>query len=78
MPGSMLKIQEQEILIKDYKCEVKTETTKKKQRVNRESYMILTLRLLMSYIYIYMKRIFLMFLDHTQRRTTVGRTPLDE
>ena len=38
----------------------------------------LTLRLLMSYIYIYMERIFLMFLDHTQRRTTVGRTPLDE
>ena len=36
----------------------------------------LTLRLLMSYIY--MERIFLMFLDHTQRRTTVGRTPLDE
>ena len=29
------------------------------------------------YIYIYMERIFLMFLDHT-RRTTVGRTPLDE
>ena len=25
-----------------------------------------------------MERIFLMFLDHTQRRTTVGRTPLDE
>jgi len=25
-----------------------------------------------------MDRIFLMFLDHTQRRTTVGRTPLDE
>ena len=43
---------------------------------------ILTLRLLMSYIYIYiyiyMERLFLMFLDHTQRRTTVGRTPLDE
>ena len=38
----------------------------------------LTLRLLMSYIYTYMERIFLMFLDHTQRRTTVGRTPLDE
>jgi len=38
----------------------------------------LTLRLLMSYIYIYMKHLFLMFLDHTQRRTTVGRTPLDE
>jgi len=36
----------------------------------------LTIRLLMSYIY--MERLFLMFLDHTQRRTTVGRTPLDE
>ena len=36
----------------------------------------LTLRLLMSYIY--MEHPFLMFLDHTQRRTTVGRTPLDE
>ena len=42
----------------------------------------LTLGLLMSYIYIYiyiyMEGLFLMFLDHTQRRTTVGRTPLDE
>ena len=42
----------------------------------------LTLRLLKSYIhiyiYIYMERLFLMFLDHTQRRTTVGRTPLGE
>jgi len=38
----------------------------------------LSLRLLMSYIYIYMERIFLMFLDHTQRRSTVGRTPLEE
>ena len=28
--------------------------------------------------YIYMEHLFLMFLDHTQRRTTVGRTPLDE
>ena len=37
---------------------------------------ILTLRLLMSYIY--MEHPFLMFLDHTRRRTTVGRTPLDE
>ena len=41
-----------------------------------------TLRRLMSYIYIYiyiyMERPFLMFLDHTQRRSTVGRTPLDE
>ena len=38
----------------------------------------LTLRLIMSYIYIYTERLFLMFLDHTQRRTTVGRTPLYE
>jgi len=36
----------------------------------------LTLRLLMSFIY--MEHLFLMFLDHTQRRSTVGRTPLDE
>ena len=36
----------------------------------------LTLRVLMSYIY--MEHPFLMFLDHTQRRSTVGRTPLDE
>ena len=36
----------------------------------------LTLRVLMSYIY--MEHPFLMFLDHTQRRNTVGRTPLDE
>ena len=36
----------------------------------------LTLRLLMSYIY--MEHLFLMFLDHTRRRTTVGRAPLDE
>ena len=44
------------------------------------SYAMLTLRLLMSYIYIYiyMEHLFLMFLDHTQRRSTVGRTPLDE
>ena len=39
-------------------------------------YEILTLRRLMSYVY--MAHPFLMFLDHTQRRTTVGRTPLDE
>jgi len=25
-----------------------------------------------------MERLFLMFLDHTRRRSTVGRTPLDE
>ena len=36
----------------------------------------LTSRRLMSYIY--MEHPFLMFLDHTQRRSTVGRTPLDE
>jgi len=36
----------------------------------------LTLRLQMSYIY--MEHPFLMFLDHTQRRSTVGRTHLDE
>ena len=36
----------------------------------------LTLRRLMSCIY--MEHPFLMFLDHTQRRSTVGRTPLDE
>ena len=36
----------------------------------------LSLRRLMSYIY--MEHPFLMFLDHTQRRSTVGRTPLDE
>jgi len=36
----------------------------------------LTLRLLMSYIH--MEHLLLMFLDHTQRRSTVGRTPLDE
>jgi len=36
----------------------------------------LNLRLLMSHIY--MERLFLMVLDHTQRRSTVGRTPLDE
>jgi len=34
----------------------------------------LTLRLLMSY----MEHLFLMFLDHIRRRSTVGRTPLDE
>jgi len=36
----------------------------------------LTLRRLMSYIH--MEHTFLMFLDHTQRRSTVGRTPMDE
>ena len=45
-----------------------------------QSNVLLTLRRLMSYIYMYMymEHPFLMFLDHTQRRSTVGRTPLDE
>ena len=52
--------------------------------VSRISVKSLILRLLMSYIYIYiyiyiyMEHLFLMFVDHTQRRSTVGRTPLDE
>jgi len=50
--------------------------------VSRVRVKLLTFRLLMSYIYIYiyiyMEHPFLMFLDHTQRRSTVGRTPLDE
>ena len=44
--------------------------------VSRLRVKLLTLRLLMSYIC--MEHPFLMFLDHTQRRSTVGRTPLDE
>ena len=44
--------------------------------VSRKKVKSLTLRVLMSYIY--MEHPFLMFLDHTQRRSTVGRTPLDE
>jgi len=44
--------------------------------VSRIRVKLLTFRLLMSYIY--MEHPFLMFLDHTQRRGTVGRTPLDE
>ena len=44
--------------------------------VSRIRVKLITFRLLMSYIY--MEHPFLMFLDHTQRRSTVGRTPLDE
>ena len=44
--------------------------------VSRIRVKLLTFRRLMSYIY--MEYPFLMFLDHTQRRSTVGRTPLDE
>jgi len=46
--------------------------------VSRIRVKLLTFRLLMSHIYIYMEHPFLIFLDHTQRRSTVGRTPLDE
>ena len=46
------------------------------QSSNQTYRLILTLRRLMSYIY--MEHPFLMFLDHTQRRSTVGGTPLDE
>ena len=44
--------------------------------VSRIRVKLLTFRLLMSYIY--MEHPFLMFLDHTQQRSTVGRTPLYE
>jgi len=44
--------------------------------VSRIRVKLLTFRILMSSIY--MGHSFLMFLDHTQRRSTVGRTPLDE
>ena len=44
--------------------------------VSRIRVKLLTFRRLMSYIYI--EHPFLKFLDHTQRRSTVGRTPLDE
>ena len=50
--------------------------------VSRIRVKLLNFRLLMSYIYIYiyiyMEHPFMMFLDHTRRRSTVGRTPLDE
>jgi len=46
--------------------------------VSRIRVKLLTFRRLMSYICIYMEHPFLMFLDHTQRRSAVGRTPLDE
>jgi hypothetical protein len=44
--------------------------------MEKMSTLSLTLRLLMSYIY--MEHLFLMFIDHTQRCSTGGRTPLDE
>ena len=44
--------------------------------MGRPQLQYLTLRRLMSYIY--MEHPFLMFLDHTRRRSTVSRTPLDE
>ena len=64
-------------------CEVKVKTSLcliVNRAVKTRAFLIfsaqLTLRRLMSYIY--MEYPFLMFLDHTQRRSTVGRTPLDE
>ena len=63
---------------------------KRNTQAHRHHGDLLTLRRLMSYmymymciyiyiyIYIYMEHPFLMFLDHTQRRSTVGRTPLNE
>jgi len=44
--------------------------------VSRIRVKLLTFRRLMSNIY--MEHPFLMFLDHTQRRSAVGRTPVDE
>jgi len=46
-----------------------------KENLNMAGETVLTLRSLTLYIY---GALFLMFLDHTQRRSTVGRTPLDE
>ena len=43
---------------------------------NPAAFLSLTLRQLM--LYIHMEHLFLMFLDHTQRRTTDSRTPLDK
>ena len=56
--------------------EGKIEGTGRRGRYVSGYWLTLTLRRLMSYIY--MEHPFLMFLDHTQRRSTVGRTPLDE
>ena len=63
---------------------LKTLSNRSRRKIDRSVKLSLTLRVLMSYIYIYiyiyiyMEHPFLMFLDHTQRRSTVGRTPLDE
>jgi len=62
------------VLLRD--ARYKRKRTSKLHNTNDISRNQLTLRLLMSYIY--MEHPFLMFLDHTQRRSTVGRTPLDE
>jgi len=58
-----------------YHLEYESEVNKIRKR-KRQKRPPSTLRLLMSYIY--MEHLFLMFLDHTRRRSTVGRTPLDE
>jgi hypothetical protein len=63
-------------------CELLALLTNHFLHVSRIRVKSLTFRLIMSYIYIYiyiyMEHAFLMFLDHTRRRMTVGRTPLDE
>ena len=46
--------------------------------MNYTKYLIFRRLMSYIYIYIYMEHPFLMFLDHTQPRSTVGRTPLDE
>jgi len=62
--------------LQERKTTVTTASVNRYTVIDRVKFLLLTLRLLMSYIY--MEHLFLMFLDHTQRRTTVGRTPLDE
>ena len=59
-----------------YLSELSASIVSKRHKLSFSFPFILTLRLLMAYIY--MEHPFLMFLDHTQRRSTVGRTPLDE
>ena len=77
------------LLLKQFSCASVGEKKKNSESITYFLFFIvpthalhytLTLRRLMSYIYIYiyMEHPFLMFLDHTQRRSTVGRTPLDE
>jgi len=64
------------ILYKTKDCNVFNSSFVITLQYSNMSDIILTLRRLMSYIF--MEHPFLMFLDHTQRRSTVGRIPLDE